>query len=189
MKVRSEVSLVRRISVSLATALVLSPALAACRSDFEHLPVHWDRPIVNGRTGTEEEAAAAMPFEVIAPHINGGPQRIVFTPPESTPPRAREVAILFADPKLGRFHIIESVSQTTQQEIEDLAPCAACEGSWKVVQLPRGIRGVLFDGPVTTGMIWLDGTTRFDLVGSSETFDPLAAILVASVTIRTPFSR
>jgi hypothetical protein len=179
---------VRGIPVSLGFALALSPTVAACGSDLEHLPIDWDQPITSGRTGTESEAAAAMPFEVIVPRIDGGPQRIVFTPPESAPLGSRHVEFLFTDRKFGRFHLIEEVSQTNQRELEGLARCSwldGCEGSWKVVDLPRGIRGVLIDGPTANSMIWLEGTTRFDLLGPSETFDPLAAILVASVTIRT----
>lgn len=177
----------RSVSAGVGFVLAFTPWLSGCETQVvEHLPIDWDRPIVDGRIVTAEEAAHAMAFQVVVPHIDGGPQRIMITPPESAPPRFRNAAIMFSGPKLGRFNLIESMSQTTQQELEGLSRCSGgCEGNWELVDLPEGIRGVLFEGPATTGVIWLRKETRFDLVGPTETFDALAAILVASVTART----
>jgi len=140
--------------------------------------------IGNGRLSTTGEAVDAMAFDVLDPTLVGIPDRVVMTDPGSAPPRFRSVGFLFTEPA-GRFWIIESVSQTDQDELESLAGCTECEGSWTVVPLPRGIRGLLIEGPIASSIMWLESGRRFDVVGPSEGFDGAALIDVASKTIRS----
>jgi hypothetical protein len=166
---------------------LLIVSLGACESETEFAPppMDWDEMIVNGRASTVEEARDAMAFRVIVPSLVGVPDRIVITDPESGPPRFRLVGFVFEDPVIGRFWIIEALSQTTQEELESLAGCTGCEGSWSAVQLPRYNRGLLIEGDIATSIIWLDSGRRFEAVGPSGVFDGPAAIDVASKTIRS----
>jgi hypothetical protein len=78
------------------------------------------------------------------------------------------------------------VSQTSQGELESLTECdpaAGCEGSWTIAELPRGTRGVLVEGPITTFVMWLEGERRSEIIGPSETFDGSFATEVASDVI------
>jgi len=139
--------------------------------------------IVNGMTSTVGEAKREMGFEVLVPSLLGEPARVVITSPDSSPPRFRLTGFIYEDPEYGTYWVIEAVSETSQGELESLTECdpaAGCEGSWTIAELPRGIRGVLVEGPITTFVMWLEGERRFDVIGPSETFDGSFATEVAS---------
>jgi hypothetical protein len=143
----------------------------------------WENLIGNGVPSTEARAAREMQFDLLVPSLLGDPVRIVITSPESAPPRFRLAGFVYDSPSRGRFWVIEAISQTTQTELESLASCdpaTGCEGSWTMVRLPRGIRGLLIEGPVATSVIWLETDRRFDVLGPSETFDGSVATDVAS---------
>jgi hypothetical protein len=157
----------------------------ACGEDLESLgpPIDWDAMIVNGVESTVAEAKREMGFEVLVPSLLGEPARVVITSPDSSPPRFRLTGFVYDDPTHGTYWVIEEVSQTSQGELESLTECdpaAGCEGSWTIAELPRGIRGVLVEGPTATSVMWLEGRRRFDVVGPSETFDGSFATEVAS---------
>jgi hypothetical protein len=146
-------------------------------------PPDWEGLIVNGVPSTEARAAREMQFDLLVPSLLGDPVRIVITAPESAPPRFRLTGFVYDSPSGGRFWVLEAISQMTQTELESLASCdpaTGCEGSWTMVPLPRGIRGLLIEGPVATSVIWLETDRRFDVVGPSETFDRSFATEVAS---------
>jgi hypothetical protein len=146
----------------------------------------WERLIANGVSSTEERATREMQFDLLVPSLLGDPTRIVITAPASAPPKFRLTGFVYDSPARGRFWVIEAISQTTQGELESLASCepaTGCEGSWTVVPLPRGIRGLLIEGPVATSVIWLEADRRFDVIGPSETFGGSFATEVASNVI------
>jgi hypothetical protein len=169
----------------LAAILVAVIAPAGCGSDRESTgpPVDWDAMFVNGRTSTVAEAKREMGFEVLVPSLLGEPARVVITSPDSSPPRFRLTGFIYEDPTHGLYWVIEEVSQTSQGELESLTECdpaAGCEGSWTIAELPRGIRGVLVEGPIATSVMWLEGVRRFDVVGPRKQFDGSFATEVAS---------
>jgi hypothetical protein len=145
---------------------------------------------VNGVTSTVAEAKRETGFDVLVPSLLGEPARIVITSPGSSPPRFRPAGFVYEDPTHGTYWVIEEVSQTSQEELESLTECepaADCEGSWTLAQLPRGIRGVLVEGPIATSVMWLEGERRFDVVGPSETFDgPFATEVASNVVLSEP---
>jgi hypothetical protein len=146
-------------------------------------PPNWEGLIGNGVASTEARAAREMQFDLLVPSLLGDPVRIVITAPESAPPKFRLTGFVYDNPSRGRFWVIERISEMTQTELESLASCdpaTGCEGSWTMVPLPRGIRGLLIEGPVATSVIWLETDRRFDIVGPSETFDGSFATEVAS---------
>jgi hypothetical protein len=173
----------RSLAISL-TAL----SLVACASAADPKgPVpDWDDLIGDGVTSTEAKAEHAMGFDLLVPLLLGDPARIVITAPAAASPEFRQAGFVYDDPSHGRYWVIEAVSQTTQEELESLTSCdpaAGCEGSWTIVGLPRGIRGLLIEGPVATSVVWLETDRRFDVIGPSETFDSSFATQVASDVI------
>lgn len=175
-------------------ALICLPVatLQACGATPESPgpPIDWDEMFVNGVTSTVAEATREMGFDVLVPSLLGEPARIVITSPGSSPPRLRLAGFVYEDPTRGMYWVIEGVSQTSQRELESLTECeaaAGCEGSWTIAELPRGIRGVLVEGPIATSVMWLEGERRFDVVGPSETFDrPFATEVASNVVLSEP---
>jgi hypothetical protein len=172
----------------LVTISLTASSLVACASAADPTgPVpDWDNLIGNGVTSTEARAEHEMGFDLLVPSLLGDPARIVITAPESASPEFRQAGFVYDSPSHGRFWVIEAVSQTSQEELESLTSCdpaAGCEGSWTIVGLPRGIRGLLIEGPVATSVVWLERDRRFDVIGPSETFDSSFATQVASDVI------
>jgi hypothetical protein len=144
----------------------------------------WEDLIGNGVTSTAARAEKEMGFDLLVPSLLDDPARIVITAPESAPPEFRLAGFVYDSPSHGRYWVIKAVSQTSQGELESLTSCdAGCEGSWTIVGLPRGIRGLLIEGPVATSVVWLETGRRFDVIGPSETFDSSFATQVASDVI------
>lgn len=180
----SRPTLARRVTI-LATIVVAVVAPQACGSIRESSgpPVDWDAMIVNGVTSTAAEARREMGFELLVPSLLGEPTRIVIASPDSAPARFRLTGFVYEAPSGGTYWVIEGVSETSQRELESLTECeptTGCEGSWTIAELPRGIRGVLIEGPIATSVIWLDRDRRFDVRGPSGTFDGASAIEAAS---------
>jgi len=175
---------IKRVS-SLAMICFAMATPQACGEALESLgpPIDWDAMIVNGVESTVAEAKREMGFEVLVPSLLGEPARVVITSPDSSPPRFRLTGFVYDDPTHGTYWVIEEVSQTSQGELESLTECdpaAGCEGAWTIAELPRGIRGVLVEGPTASSVMWLEGVRRFDVIGPSETFDGSFATEVAS---------
>lgn len=173
-------------------ALATPQACGESRDKSPGPPIDWDAMFVNGVTSNVAEARLEMGFDLLVPSLLGKPARIVITSPEASPPRLRLAGFVYEDPEHGTYWVIEAVSQTTQRELESLTECdaaAGCEGSWTIVELPRGIRGVLVEGPIATSVLWLEGERRFDVIGPSEKFDGSFATEVASnVVLSEPVS-
>jgi hypothetical protein len=172
----------------LVTISLTASALVACGSaaDPRGPAPDWDDLIGNGVTSTEARAEREMGFDLLVPSLLGEPARIIISAPESAPRESRSAGFIYDSPSHGRFWVIEAVRQTTQEELESLTSCdpaAGCEGSWTIVGLPRGIRGLLIEGPVATSVVWLESDRRFDVIGPSETFDGSFATQVASDVI------
>jgi hypothetical protein len=184
-----EISSAAPRSTMLVKILLTAWVAVGCSSASESPagpPPDWEGLIGNGVTSTEARAEREMGFDLLVPSLLGEPARIVITAPESAPPKFRLTGFVYDSPSHGRFWVIEAVSQTTQGELESLTSCdpaAGCEGSWTIVGLPRGIRGLLIEGPVATSVVWLESDRRFDVIGPSETFDGSFATQVASDVI------
>jgi hypothetical protein len=170
-------------------AVAMPQACGEARDESLGPPVDWDA-IVNGVESTVAEAKREMGFELLVPSLLGEPARVVISSPDSSPSEVQVTGFVFDDPTHGTYWVIEQVSQTSQGELESLTECdpaAGCEGSWTIAELPRGIRGVLVEGPVATSVMWLEGVRRFDVVGPSETFDgSFATQVAANVVLSEP---
>ena len=164
-------------------AVATPQACGEARDKSPGPPIDWDAMLVNGVTSNVAEARREMGFDLLVPSLLGKAARIVITSPDASPPRFRLAGFVYEDPAHGTYWVIEAVSQTSQRELESLTECeaaAGCEGSWTIVELPRGIRGVLVEGPSATSVLWLEGERRFDVIGPSETFGGSFATDVAS---------
>jgi len=148
----------------------------------------WDNLVIEGVTTSPAEAPSLVIVDVIVPTTLGGLSRMVVTATEAAPPELRVLGLVYDDEKFGRYWILERVNEMTQEELESWLVCDAkegCEGTWTLAKLPDGIRGVLIEGPLATSVVWLDGKTRFDVIGPASTFSAESAMTVADKVVNS----
>jgi hypothetical protein len=181
-------SLLSLMACAESTGPGAGPADMPAPLDTHGPPVDWNNIIVNGIPSTVELAESQMDFEVVVPTSLGTPAKVVITDPDSAPREFLSTGFVYDDPALGQYWVLEGLAEMTQKDLESWLVCdpaAGCEGTWTLAILPGGIRGVLIQGPVGTGVVWLDGGRRFDVRGPSETFTGKAALEVATEVVKS----
>ena len=147
-------------------------------------PIPWNKSvIVNGVPTTASDAAKSLAFTPVVPQSLGEPTKTLMTAPESGPVETRAFALQYQDPNLGLFWIAETVSTTSQQELENTAnnctAAAGCEASLSVQTLSDGKRVLLNEGPGSTYLEMLNSGDRFSVLGPPDTFTRDDALKVA----------
>jgi len=148
----------------------------------------WDRLIIDGVDTSAAAASTLTPRNLLIPTMLGSASRVVVTDPEAAPPDLRVTGFVYDDEKYGRYWVIQRANEMSQKELEswlDCDPAEGCQGSWSLAILPRGIRAVLIQGPVATSVVWLDGDSRFDVIGPAETFSADSATDVAEKVVNS----
>lgn len=152
--------------------------------------IDWDNPLQDGVLLTPENEG--IPGVVnylrhyVVPRYLGiprAPVKVFINDPTGEADSA--AAWVYDDIDLGKFVVIEEVSQTNQAELESLATCppddSGCvsEG-WSLVEIRDGVTALLIEGDVSNGVVWLEDELRFNVVGPSETFSSEDVIAVAN---------
>jgi hypothetical protein len=150
----------------------------------ENLQPDWDHPLAGAGVQIPDinSVLGELSFTPIEPKALGTPLSIFMTDPTMGPQDGRVVSFVYQSDLYGRFQVTEGVSQTTQAELEALAKCdpaAGCQGAWSLVTVQQATTALLIAGPTATSIVWLDGDTRFDVVGPTETFSSESAMAVA----------
>jgi hypothetical protein len=122
-------------------------------------------------------AAASLPYAPDVPTSLGMPQSIMVAS------YTRTLALIYQDPKLGRYWVEETVSQTSNTELQSMADCSTpapdCDTDWFSTTLADGTPAIALPTP-NTALIFLHGSMRFDILGPADTFTTQDAVHVAN---------
>ena len=178
----------------LLLALIATATIASGRSAPKLVPVRTENGEQNG-----EKPNWDAPFvdSVSVPGLAVAASKVAFHPKAaaalgkasgtfvhgSVPDRARQaVAFVYDHKTYGRYIVVELPTAMKPEALAEMAAACqtGCEGSWTMIDLPNGLRGLLVAGPVSNGVVWVDGKVRFDLFGPAETFSVDAAKAMAA---------
>lgn len=172
------------VVTAVAVTKAQSSSLGGAHSQDAGLPINWNNPLgVGVEVSSVQSVMGQLAFTPVQPPASLGDAVGVFVSPPEIDLQERAIGWVYQSSTYGRFFITEEISQTTQQELESLAGCdpnTGCEGSWTVVTLQDGTRGLLIAGPASTGIVWLNGNLRFDVFGPPDTFTVSNATAVAN---------
>ena len=150
--------------------------------------IDWTAPLAGaGVQVPSGPAPTLLTFVPVDVSALGTPNGTFVTNPSLSTPPGRVIAWSFDHPKYGTFVVVEEISQTTQAELESLAGCdpgTGCQGSWSIVQLETGPKGLLVEGPASTAFIWLDRGMRLTVMGPPGVFSPASAEEIADTLQR-----
>jgi hypothetical protein len=163
------------VSVSSTEAAVAQPDVPS---------IDWASPLESQiEVPSEQLAASLLTFQPIVPEALGSPTTIAINDPAEFPEGALGLGLEYFHPEFGHFWLMEEPTLMTQAELEGLAGCdpsTGCEGTWEVVELSQGIRGLLIAGSGSVGVMWLRDGVRFDLMGPPDTLTIDEAISAAT---------
>lgn len=141
---------------------------------IESEPIDWT-PVVNPMpVPNAQEAGNHLDFPPPTPRGLGQPDQVLVTHPDSALRTDRIISLEYTHPDFGHFLVLQSVSQTNEAELSNIAarclPETGCEAKASVEVLGQNNIALLLEGPTTTSIIWIRGRVRFDVVGPADSF-------------------
>ena len=162
---------------------------AATRNGSED-QVNFDLPYASSRRLSGiSQAQSLVSFLPVAPASLGTPLG-VYTAADLNDRATKTVAFVYQHPTFGRFMIIEGPQVGTQGDLESLVTeCNGpnpCDADWHLSKLSDGTVAVVHVGNTgtpgaTTGVMWLNGRTFFDLEAPASTITEDAVLQVANI--------
>jgi len=144
----------------------------------------WKRPFTDSQpVGDVSAAASELPFTPTTT-VSLGRLEAAYIHQKAQPRARQAIALVFDHQAFGEYVVIEAPTQAKPDVLAEMArnctKAAGCVGEWQMVNLARGIRGLLVTGPASNGIIWIKGKVLFDLYGPTDSFQVDAATTLAS---------
>ena len=175
--------------VSLLVSACASPrAPRAGAGNDVGAPIDWNHPLIGGtKVSSVAAASPQLSFVPAVPGDASGPQSVYISDPNdpSLQPKERVLGLVFDDPKLGTFWVLEHLSDLTTADLAATAanctPTAGCEANDSMTQLNDGVPALTVGtSSVTNGVIWLNGGIYVDVEGPAPAFSMSDALSVAN---------
>lgn len=132
-------------------------------------PIDWENPIAIGVPLPSLDALGdVVSFQPVLPAM-GEPLNLLVNDPESFDELDRGFGAQYETADGGLFWLLEEPSDMAQKDLEGIPaqcdPAEGCQGKWSLTTLDDGTVGLLVEGPVSVGLVWLHKGIYLDVIG------------------------